>query len=55
MEYVKDNPAATQKEIAKAVELSLKSVENTFSLLKEKGLIKREGARKNGKWAVIEQ
>ena len=31
----------TQKEIAKAVELSLKSVENTFALLKEKGVIKR--------------
>ena len=54
LDYIKLNPTASQKDTAYAIEKSLRTVETAFASLKEKGLLKREGARKNGKWIVIE-
>lgn len=52
--YIKANPQATQKEIAKAIGKSRATVQNTISALREKGLLDREGAKKKGKWIVVE-
>jgi DNA-binding Lrp family transcriptional regulator len=47
LEYLRTHPKATQIEIAKAVEKSRRTVQNTIAELKEKDLIEREGARMN--------
>ena len=54
MEYIVNHPHATQIETAKAVGKSRRSVQDAIAVLKEKGLIMREGARKNGRWVVMD-
>jgi len=52
LDYLRENPNATQVDVAKAVEKSRRSVQDAIAVLKEKGLLEREGARKNGRWIV---
>lgn len=52
LECLGENPSATQSEIAAAVGRSLRSVKSDIATLKEKGILEREGARKNGRWVV---
>jgi ATP-dependent DNA helicase RecG len=52
LEYVKEHPNATQLEIAEAIGKSRRTVQDTIAALKNKGLLEREGARKNGRWIV---
>ena len=44
------NPNLTQMELATALKMPASSVQSACTALKEVGLLKREGARKNGKW-----
>ena len=48
--FLKTNPTATQKEVASAVTKSVNTVKNATVHLQELGLLKREGAKKNGRW-----
>ena len=52
LEHLKENPNATQSEVAEIVGKSLRSVKTDIAALKAKGLLEREGARKNGRWIV---
>ena len=53
LEFIKENPSATQKEIAAAVSKSVNTVKNAMSHLQELGLIRREGAKRKGKWIFM--
>jgi ATP-dependent DNA helicase RecG len=55
LNYLRDNPQATQIETAKAIGKSRRAVQDAIALLKENGLLAREGARKNGRWTVNQQ
>ena len=46
------NPNLTQMELATALKMPASSVQSACNALKEVGLLKREGARKNGKWVT---
>ncbi|MDR2296521.1 MAG: MarR family transcriptional regulator [Clostridiales Family XIII bacterium] len=50
LSFLRKNPQATQADTAKAVGKSRRAVQGTFAVLKAKGLLVREGARKNGRW-----
>ena len=52
LEYLRSYPCATQIEIAAAVNMTRRGVQEAIVRLKEKGLLEREGARKNGKWVI---
>jgi DNA-binding Lrp family transcriptional regulator len=52
LEFLHGNPTATQAEVAAAIGKSLRTVKTDMAALQEKGLLKREGARKNGRWVV---
>lgn len=52
LEYLATHSIATQIEIAKAIGRSRRSVQNAIASLKEKGLLERKGAKKNGRWVV---
>ena len=54
LKYLKDNPTATQVEVAEVLEKSRRTIQDIIAILKEKGVLKREGSRKNGKWIVLE-
>lgn len=50
--YIRDNPAATQPEIASALKIGKTSVQDSIARLKKIGVIKRVGSNKTGRWAV---
>jgi ATP-dependent DNA helicase RecG len=52
LEYLKGNPAATQKDVADAIGRSLRSVKTDMPNLQKRGLLLREGSRSNGRWVV---
>ncbi|NEW80646.1 MAG: winged helix-turn-helix transcriptional regulator [Gelidibacter sp.] len=53
MEILKINPNSTSEAIAKQLKISIRGVEYNLNKLKKLGIIRREGATKNGKWLVI--
>ena len=50
IKLIGSNPAMTQKEIAKELKMTRDGVKYNMSVLKEMGIITREGATKKGKW-----
>ena len=50
--YLGEHPEATQVDVAKAVGKSRRAVQDTIATLKDRKLLEREGARKNGRWIV---
>jgi ATP-dependent DNA helicase RecG len=53
LEYLKNNPQATQVEIAAAAGKSRRTVQDTIARMKEEGTLTRDGAKKNGVWVVV--
>ena len=54
-EYLKKNPEGTQKTISEATGRSIYAVKNAVKSLQGKGIIKRTGANKNGKWIIVNE
>ena len=52
LRYVKENPHATQIEIAKHIGKSERTVKRMTPILIERGLLERENGKRNGKWVV---
>lgn len=50
--YLRANPTATQIDAAKAIGKSRRTVQLSIAALKKKGLLARDGAKKNGRWIV---
>ena len=50
--YVRENPEATQSDLSDWTGLSLSSVKKNMSILQEIGLLERSGSKKNGSWVV---
>ena len=52
LRFVKENPDATQIEIAKHIGKSERTVKRMTPALIERGLLERENGKRNGKWVV---
>ena len=52
LELIIENPEITQKDIAKQISKSERTVRNRITDLKEKGILVRVNGKKNGKWEV---
>ena len=50
---IKNNPTATQKQIAEATGNSERTIKRRTVEMQEKGLISRENGKRNGKWIVL--
>ncbi len=50
---IEQNPHVTATEIAEQTATPRRTVENNLKRLKERGIIARQGADKNGKWEII--
>lgn len=48
------NPTITQKELAKMIGKSERTVKSMTVIMQEKGLIKRENGKRNGRWIVTQ-
>ena len=54
LSIIQKNPKITAEELSSIVGVTRRAIELSIRHLREKGLIKREGGRKNGCWKVIE-
>mgnify|MGYP003414679511 CR=1 FL=1 len=52
LRFVKENPNATQIEIAKHIGKSERTVKRMTPAMIERGLLERENGKSNGKWVV---
>ena len=52
-ELIKANPAVTHSEMARALSLSIKTIERATKVLREYGLLEREGSAKSGSWVIL--
>ena len=52
LELINSNPNITQKELAQKVNLTEKTIKRNTNKLKEKGILERVGADKNGYWKI---
>ena len=52
LRFVKENPNATQIEIAKHIGKSERTVKRMTPALIERGILERENGKRNGKWVV---
>lgn len=54
LNLIKKNPTITQVEMARILDLTRDGVSYNIKILKEKGIIEREGSTKNGIWKINE-
>ena len=52
LEFLKDNPKATQKEIATHIKKSERTVKTITSNLQQKNLLERQKGKRNGYWVI---
>ena len=50
---IRKNPAITQVEMAKILNLTRDGISYNIKILKEKGIIERVGSTKNGIWKLL--
>ena len=50
---LRNDPTATQKQIAEATGKSERTIKRRTVEMQEKGLISRENGKRNGKWIVL--
>jgi len=53
IENIKNNPFVTSKELSDIIGITSDNILVNISKLKNKGIIRREGADKGGKWIII--
>lgn len=54
LKLIKENNAITQTEMAKILKITRDGVAYNIKILKDKGIIERIGATKNGTWKINE-
>lgn len=50
---IKLNPDITQKELAKRIDKSERTVKTRTVKMQEKGFIRRENGKRNGRWEIL--
>lgn len=53
IELVKFNPTITQAQLAENIGVNVRTIIRRMKAMQEKGLIKRENGKRNGKWIVV--
>ncbi len=52
LQRLTDDPTIAQEELAAEIGKSLRTVRNCMKRLQDAGVLRRDGARKNGKWII---
>jgi predicted HTH transcriptional regulator len=50
---LKENPHLTQKELATLIDKSERTVKSRMAEMQEKGMIQRQGGKRQGSWQVL--
>ena len=51
--YIKGNDRITIQQMSQKVKASEKTIRREVEILKEKGVLLREGGRKEGRWVIV--
>lgn len=51
---IKSNPSITQIELANELGVTDRTIKRRMKVMQEKGIIKRENVKRNGRWIVNE-
>lgn len=54
LEAIQNNPLITQKELTELTEIPLSSIKRIIPGMQIKGILKREGTKRSGKWRIID-
>lgn len=54
LELIRQNLLITHAEIAKTLSVTIKTAERATKILREAGIIKREGSDKSGQWILTD-
>ena len=54
IDLIIDNPNITQNELAKALNVTERTIKRRMKTMQDKDLIKRENGKRNGRWIVNE-
>lgn len=54
IKLLKNEPSITQKEIAKELSITRDGVKYNINVLKELGIVVREGSTKKGSWKILQ-
>ena len=52
LDLIRKNPKITREELSKKIGLSVRGIEWNLSKLKDDGILKRIGGRKEGHWEI---
>ena len=52
IEYINENPQITQREIIETSGKSKRAIQEGFAILQEKGVLRREGSKREPTWIV---
>lgn len=54
IQCIKEDSSVSAKQIAERCDKSARQIEKYIAELKKKGILQREGARKNGRWCICQ-
>ncbi|MFR4518709.1 MAG: MarR family transcriptional regulator, partial [Fusobacterium sp.] len=55
LEYLKENPKATQKELAEYFDITKRTIERNMNILKKEKFIERIGNNRSGYWQILKK
>ena len=55
IKMISENSNISAKEVAEKLAITIRQAERIFAQLKQKKLIERKGARKNGHWQIVKK
>ena len=55
LDFISENPALTAKEMSEKAGIVPRTIQRDLAELQTKGIITREGGRKEGKWVIIKK
>ena len=53
LEYLKENPKVTQKELAEYFSVTKRTIERNMNILKKEKIIERVGNNRSGYWKIL--
>lgn len=53
LNLIKENPSLSANEMSQKTGMTSRTIQRDLALLHEKGILNREGGRKDGRWVII--
>ena len=54
LDFIKGSPTITAKQMSEMLSVSQRTIERDISMMKEKGILRREGKDNDGVWVIVD-